>query len=243
LETQKMRRLTTTLAAAVVGLMAVPAVAAAANAVTTERVSMRAGPSVRFPVVDVLPDDARVTVFGCVRAYAWCDISWRGARGWVPGDELAYFYRSRYVPIIEYGPSVGLPIIVFSVDTYWNRHYRGRPWYGRRAHWRSVWRDRDRDRGAVRSERRRDRAERRQNRRESRADARRDRSDRSRELRRQRRPAQTDRRRESRGDTRSTRPQASLRERRPPAAARQGSGGREGREGGGSMGRTERGAN
>jgi uncharacterized protein YraI len=47
------------------------------------------------------------------------------------------------VRIVEYGPRIGLPIIVFSVDSYWNRNYRGRPWYGERSRWRTVWRDRD----------------------------------------------------------------------------------------------------
>ena len=100
---------------------------------TTEPTNLRAGPALDFPVVDSIPDDARVTVHGCVRAYRWCDISWRDARGWVSGDELAYFYQQRYVPVVEYGPRIGLPIVVFSFDTYWDRYYRGRPFYGERT--------------------------------------------------------------------------------------------------------------
>ena len=65
------------------------------------------------------------------------------ARGWVAGNELAYFYQQRYVPVVEYGPRIGLPIVVFSFDTYWDRYYRGRPFYGERTRWRTVWRDRD----------------------------------------------------------------------------------------------------
>jgi uncharacterized protein YraI len=110
---------------------------------TTEPANLRAGPAFDFPVVDSIPDDARVTVHGCVSAYRWCDVSWRDARGWVAGDELAYFYQQRYVPVVEYGPRIGLPVVVFSFDTYWDRHYRGRPFYGERTRWRTVWRDRD----------------------------------------------------------------------------------------------------
>ncbi len=139
-----MRRMTLGLAAAVAGLVAGPAIASALTAVTTEPVSLRAGPAIDFPVVDAIPDDARVNVHGCVSAYRWCDVSWRDARGWVQGDDLSYFYQQSYVPIVEYGPRIGLPIIAFSVDTYWDRYYRGRPWYGERTRWRTVWRDRDR---------------------------------------------------------------------------------------------------
>lgn len=139
-----MRRSALGFAAAVAGLLAAPTVASALTAVTTEPVPLRAGPAIDFPIVDSIPDDARVNVHGCVRAYRWCDVSWRDARGWVQGDDLAYFYQQSYVPIIEYGPRiVGLPIISFSIDTYWDRHYRGRPWYRERTRWRTVWRERD----------------------------------------------------------------------------------------------------
>jgi uncharacterized protein YraI len=139
-----MRRKAISLAAAVAGLVAAPAIASAMTAVTTEPVPLRAGPAIDFPVVDSIPDDARVNVHGCVRAYRWCDVSWRDARGWVQGDDLSYYYQQSYVPIIEYGPRIGLPLVVFSFDTYWDRHYRGRPWYGQRTRWRTVWRERDR---------------------------------------------------------------------------------------------------
>ena len=138
-----MKRITLSVAATVAGLMIGPNLASALTAMTTEPTNLRAGPAFDFPVVDSIPDDARVTVHGCVRAYRWCDISWRDARGWVAGDELAYFYQQRYVPVVEYGPRIGLPIVVFSFDTYWDRYYRGRPFYGERTRWRTVWRDRD----------------------------------------------------------------------------------------------------
>ena len=138
-----MKRVTLSVAVTVAGLVIGPNLASALTAMTTEPTNLRAGPALDFPVVDSIPDDARVTVHGCVRAYRWCDISWRDARGWVSGDELAYFYQQRYVPVVEYGPRIGLPIVVFSFDTYWDRYYRGRPFYGERTRWRTVWRDRD----------------------------------------------------------------------------------------------------
>ena len=153
-----MKRITLSVAATVAGLVIGPSLASALTAMTTEPTNLRAGPAFDFPVVDRIPDDATVTVHGCVRAYRWCDISWRDARGWVSGDELAYFYQQRYVPVVEYGPRIGLPIVVFSFDTYWDRYYRGRPFYGERTRWRTVWRDRDGD-GRKNADRPRDRRE------------------------------------------------------------------------------------
>jgi uncharacterized protein YraI len=138
-----MNRSTFGLAAAVAGMIAAPGLASALSAVTSESTDLRAGPAYDFPVVDRIPSDVRVNVHGCVRGYRWCDVSWRDTRGWMPGQELAYLYQNRRVRIVEYGPRIGLPLVAFSFDTYWGRHYRSRPWYSERSRWRTVWRDRD----------------------------------------------------------------------------------------------------
>ena len=152
-----MRRTGLKLAAAVAGLLAGPAAASALTAVTIEPLPLRAGPAGDFPVVDQVPADARVVVHGCVRAYRWCDVSWRDAHGWARGDELAYLEDSRRVSIIEYGPRVRLPIVAFSVDRYWDRYYRSRPFYSERARWRAVWRENDRGEGSSRRSEREER--------------------------------------------------------------------------------------
>ena len=139
-----MKRLNFGLVAVVAGLVVAPNLASALSAITTESTNLRAGPAFDFPVVDRIPSDVRVNVNGCVRGYRWCDVSWRDARGWMQGDELAYLDQGRRVAIVEYGPRIGFPIIAYSVDTYWDRYYRGRPWYGERARWRSVWLERER---------------------------------------------------------------------------------------------------
>src|SRR5262245_35554278 len=153
-----MRRVTFGLAAAVAGFVLAPNLASALSAVVADSTDLRAGPAYDFPVVDSIPSDARVDVHGCVRGYRWCDVSWRDARGWVPGEQLAYLYQGQRVTIVDYGPRIGLPIEVFAFDSYWDRYYRSRPFYGERARWRTVWRERD---GGDRrsSERIRDRRE------------------------------------------------------------------------------------
>jgi len=241
-----MKRTTITMAATLAGLLAVPSIASAAvTAITTEPVSLRAGPALDFPVVDQIPDDARVTVFGCVRAYQWCDIAWRDARGWVRGDDLSYLYQQRRVRLIEYGPRIGLPVVVFSFDSYWDRYYRARPFYTERTRWRTTWRDRDGVRGKARvnverdrrdttkTERRTDRIDRQKDRTKQKTDRRDDRTERG--LKQNNRPGRTTR--DARPDR--NKPQAEVRERpaRPaPGSAIQRGGERSGpaaRDGGG----------
>jgi uncharacterized protein YraI len=153
-----MNRVTLGLGAGLAALVVAPTLASALSAVTTESTNLRAGPALDFPVVDQIPSDVRVNVHGCVRGYRWCDVSWRDARGWVPGEELAYLYQGQRVTIVEYGPRIGLPVIAFAFDTYWDRYYRSRSWYGERARWRTVWRERERD-GRSTSDRTGDRRE------------------------------------------------------------------------------------
>ena len=47
----------------------------------------------------------------------------------------SYPYQSSVVPIYSYGPALGLPIITFSIGSYWDNYYRGRPFYGNRNYW------------------------------------------------------------------------------------------------------------
>ena len=89
-----------------------------------------------------------------------------GNRGWVSGSYLSYGAAGgSYVPLVEYVSEYDVPIISFSVGTYWDSYYRNRPWYGQRARWRDRW---DGDRRVLRRDRREDRVERRWDRRDGR---------------------------------------------------------------------------
>ena len=108
--------------------MLLPTSALAANSITTGNVNMRTGPSTAYSVIVTIPRNARVTVYGCVRAFRWCDVRWAGWRGWVSSRYLAargYYGRPAHV----WGPVIGVPIIVFRFDDYNDRHYRGKKWY------------------------------------------------------------------------------------------------------------------
>ncbi|MGB7260095.1 MAG: SH3 domain-containing protein, partial [Pseudolabrys sp.] len=123
--------------AAVAGM---PAAAMARAGYAVADVNMRAGPSTAFPAVTTIPAGAGVNIHGCLDGYDWCDVGWAGDRGWVEGEYLQFLYHERRVLLPSYAAVIGLPIIAFSVDTYWHRHYRHRSWYHRRAYWRRHYR-------------------------------------------------------------------------------------------------------
>ncbi|MGN6464134.1 MAG: SH3 domain-containing protein [Rhizobiaceae bacterium] len=140
------------------GLLVPGAAFAATSAIATTDLNMRMGPSTGYQVVDVIPDGGRVTVHGCVRGYNWCDVSWRGLRGWASGNYLAYLGKRYYRdPIPRIGVTIGVPIIGYRHDDYFNRWYRHRRHeirHERREHRRDVRHERHEDRRAVRHERR-----------------------------------------------------------------------------------------
>ena len=94
-------------------------VALAQDAIVTTDLNMRAGPSTAFPVVDVLEERTLVEVHGCVSGYSWCDVSENANRGWVSGAYLSYAAGGSYVPLVEYVSDYDVPIISFSVGSYW----------------------------------------------------------------------------------------------------------------------------
>ncbi len=120
-------------------LLLVPTAALAAPGIVTESVGLRAGPGPDFPLVDRIPAGSRVDIHGCLRGYAWCDISWSEDRGWVSSEYLDYLYRSSYVYLPDYVDDIDVPVVPFVLATYWSNYYAGRPWYQRRAYWTNYW--------------------------------------------------------------------------------------------------------
>lgn len=123
---------------AALALVAPFAHAQSAPAFTNAPAIIRAGPSQDYPAVAQLQGGTPLQVMGCVQGYTWCDVSLPGLRGWVYGGRLNYAYQGNPVPLMSYGPQIGLPIIGFSFGSYWGDHYRAQPWYGQRDRWEHI---------------------------------------------------------------------------------------------------------
>jgi len=129
-------RLRTALVAA---LLLAPSAALAAPGIVTVSTGLRAGPGAGFPLVDRVPEGARVNIHGCLRGNAWCDVSFSDDRGWVSSQYLEYLYRNHYVYLPDYVDEVDVAVVPFVLSSYWSSYYEGRPWYRRHAYWNSYW--------------------------------------------------------------------------------------------------------
>jgi uncharacterized protein YraI len=134
------RRLTTIAAGAVAACAVFVASSAfAQTAYLSHRTSLRAGPDARYPQVAWINAGSNVYVHGCVQGYRWCDVSVNGVHGWANARHLQYGYQNRRVVMYGNGLAFGAPIVGFTVGSYWDNHYRDRPWYHHHGYW-SVWR-------------------------------------------------------------------------------------------------------
>jgi uncharacterized protein YraI len=99
------------------------------QAFTTQAVNLRAGPDRSFPLVSWLQGGTPVNVFGCLNGWRWCDVGVGFNRGWVYGRFLSMPFGGQQVLIMNSGPRIGVPVVTFSVGSYWGAHYRNRPWF------------------------------------------------------------------------------------------------------------------
>jgi uncharacterized protein YraI len=116
-------------------LLAIPFVASAQEAYTTRSVNIRGGPDTTYPPIAVLAPGAPVQVMGCLNDWSWCDVAFADNRGWIYAPYIDYVYQGARVPFYTYAPTFGIPIVAFSLGSYWDRYYRGRDFYGRRDYW------------------------------------------------------------------------------------------------------------
>ena len=116
-------------------LSVLPSAVLAQYAYTTGTVNMRAGPDSSYPLVLRVYPGTQVQVHGCIADWSWCDVSVGFERGWIYAPYLAYPYQGNNVTIYGFGPSLGVPIISFTIGPYWDNYYRGRPWWYQRNDW------------------------------------------------------------------------------------------------------------
>lgn len=116
-------------------LLAVPALSLAADGYTTGNVDLFAGPDPSYPLIDTLPAGAPLEIQGCTSGWEWCDVIFQGERGWIAGNYIEYDYDNQYVLVPQYGVQIGIPIVTFVISSYWDSHYRDRPFYRERDRW------------------------------------------------------------------------------------------------------------
>jgi uncharacterized protein YraI len=118
-----------------VALLGLPVGANAEIAYAAKQVHLRAGPDTDYPVVVTLPAGVALDVQACLSDYRWCDVIAGPDRGWVYAGNIAYPYQGSNVPVLNYGTVIGIGIVAFSLGSYWDSHYMGRPWYPQRPLW------------------------------------------------------------------------------------------------------------
>lgn len=128
-----MKRLLWTVATAL-GL-ASPAFAHASEAYVISDVDLASGPDQDYPVIDRLEQGSVVDIQGCTPGWAWCDVVAYGERGWVPANALEFDYQNQWVAVPEYAPRYNVPIVTFSIQSYWDTWYVHRPFYVDRRNW------------------------------------------------------------------------------------------------------------
>lgn len=117
-------------------LLAAGSIASAQDAYTARPMNLRAGPNREYPLVEQLDAGSPLEVHGCLDSWSWCDVSAEdGTRGWLYAGGISFVYQGGRVPVYSYGPQLGLPIVTFSIGSYWGNYYRGRPWYAQRDQW------------------------------------------------------------------------------------------------------------
>jgi uncharacterized protein YraI len=107
----------------------------AAISAASVNLNQRAGPGTNFPVLQVVPAGGQVTLYGCIGGFAWCDGVHRGTRGWLSATYLRVWYQGQYITLAQYANLVSFPVVAFSLEAYWGRHYTNQPFYPDRAQW------------------------------------------------------------------------------------------------------------
>ncbi|MBI1206861.1 MAG: hypothetical protein GC191_06180 [Azospirillum sp.] len=113
-------------------VLALPPNASAAEGFARESSTLRAGPSFNYPRVAHVSRGVPLEVFGCLKHYTWCDVSFKsdhgGDRGWYPGGSIDLLRGSRRVHLADNAPALGLSTLSFGLDDDWGSYYGDRPW-------------------------------------------------------------------------------------------------------------------
>lgn len=83
------------------------------------------GPGREYERLVRVPEDARVEVHGCLPSFDWCQVTWRGVRGWIDAHGVEVRHAGRMVTIYDFGPRTGIPTYAsYDEDDYDDRPAR-----------------------------------------------------------------------------------------------------------------------
>ncbi|MDP2620199.1 MAG: DUF1236 domain-containing protein [Hyphomicrobiales bacterium] len=125
-------------AVALLAALAVPSAAVAQQAYATIDLNMRAGPGPQFPIVSVIRAEEGVTIYGCTESGSWCDVSWGQERGWAYAEYLAFDVAGSPAVVTQVAPDSAPSVVTYQTTTYWDEHYRDRPFYSERQRYVAV---------------------------------------------------------------------------------------------------------
>ncbi|MDD7909385.1 SH3 domain-containing protein [Pseudovibrio exalbescens] len=141
-----MKRILLLASGLIVGMIMFAQVSAYASwtAYATTRVNMRTGPGTQFPILLQVPQTGVAVVHRCLRS-RWCDVSFRGVRGWVYGRYLKsgplprtfvqpriYVQPVPVTPYYSYQFGFGTPLYYRRHNPWRKRYYKRRYYY---RHW------------------------------------------------------------------------------------------------------------
>jgi len=105
---------------AVIVLLPANALAAALAYVSASALNLRVGPGTNYETITSLPEGTPVAIYGYGSRGRWCDVSADDLRGWV---WCGYLDSGVAGPILTWGPVLGLSLLAYSYDDYYDRYY------------------------------------------------------------------------------------------------------------------------
>ncbi len=129
------------LAATIAGTAFLGNNSALAGSYAAVEINMRAGPSTRYPAIDLVRGGMPLNVLGCTNGYRWCDVEASGRRGWVSGAYIEIEHDTQRLRVPAYVQVVHEPVVPtvsFSINTYWSEHYSDREFYSEIHDWDEV---------------------------------------------------------------------------------------------------------
>lgn len=108
-----MKTMTLFSAAAIMAAGLPCAASAAATARATTPLNIHSGPGPQSAVIGVIPGNGRATVQDCIRGSGWCQVSYRGIRGWAYSTYLTATTPRGSIELAQNRARLGIPTITY----------------------------------------------------------------------------------------------------------------------------------